>query len=79
MSIETGYAERSKLGYTLFVAMFLVPALAMLIYMTAAVASANIESRTMAIEAGLSQGDSNATAHEAAAWESAALYICPLH
>lgn len=83
--LATNATTRSKLGYAFFVAIFLVPAIATLIYMVAAIASANIESRTLQMSASLYQNETNGIATQAnlpvneIAWERAAIYICPLH
>jgi len=83
--LATNATTRSKLGYALFVAIFLVPAIATIIYIVAAIASANIESRTLQTSASLYQNETNGITAQAnlsvngRAWEMAAIYICPLH
>ena len=83
--LATNATTRSKLGYAFFVAIFLVPAIAMIIYIVAAIASANIESRTLQTSASLYQNETNGITAQATspvngkAWERAAIYICPLH
>ena len=83
--LATNATTRSKLGYALFVAIFLVPAIATIIYIVAAIASANIESRTLQTSASLYQNETNGITAQAnlpisgSAWERAAIYICPLH
>ncbi|MBI4311860.1 MAG: hypothetical protein HY681_08760 [Chloroflexi bacterium] len=80
-SRQTPRPRARAFGYGLFVAMFFVPAVAMLVYLAGAIASAGVDARTAsAARAGETQARADETRLQASqAWERAALYVCPLH
>ena len=76
---------RSRLRYLFSIVIFLGPTVATLIYVAAAIASANIESRTMKMSKNPYGNEVNGIAVyenlpiEREGWEDLAIFLCPLH